>query len=153
MKKFIFLLTTLILGAATLTSAQDNPDAFEKKSKYSYEKTIELIKEAVIKAGWTNPNEHDMQASMKKSGKEVLPAKILVLCNADFAYQILQNEDTRILMSMMPCRVAVYEKSDGTTWVAWTNLLKKSQELGESLGAIFRKVATDMAQITEQVIE
>jgi uncharacterized protein (DUF302 family) len=153
MKNRYFTLFLLVFGAITFVSAQEDPDIFEKKSQYNYEESIKLIKEAVVGAGWTIPNEHDMKASMKKNNKEVLPAKILVLCNSDFAFEILQNDNTRQLMSMMPCRVAIYEKADGNTYVAWTNLLKKSKEFGEPYESVFRKVAIDIQQITSTIVE
>ncbi|WP_291861793.1 DUF302 domain-containing protein [Marinilabilia sp.] len=150
MKKLLFLLAVITL-AWQGTKAQDG--AFEKTSKYNFQQTVETLKEEAVAAGWAIPAEHNMQAILKKKNKEVLPATILVLCNANFAYELLKNDDTRKVQSMLPCRVAVYEKEDGKTYVAWSNYAKAGKEVTEEAIEVFTEIAEEIKEITTTVTD
>ncbi len=150
MKKSILTLFILIFGLGMAANGE-NPDIFEKKSAHDFATSVELVKEAAKSAGWTIPNEHDMQASMKKAGHDVLPVQILVLCNSGFAKRILENDDARKLSAIMPCRVGIYQKNDGSVYISWSNLLKQGKALGEPAQSILKDVARDMEKIAGSV--
>ncbi len=152
MKKSIYTLLILVFSLG-IAATGENPDIFEKKSSHDFATSIELVKEAVKSAGWTIPNEHDMQASMKKAGHEVLPARILVLCNSDFAKRILENDETRCIIAIMPCRIGIYQKDDGSVYISWSNLPKHGEALGEPAQSILNDVARDMEKIAGSVIQ
>lgn len=152
MKKLMSLLVLILAGSVMYTSAQSAaPPAYEKESNYDFEKTVEKIKEVAGEQGWSIPAEHDMQASMQKKGKKVLAAEIIVLCNADFAHRILKNDETREVLSILPCRIAVYKKTDGKTYLAWANLKKTATEFGEPAASVLNEVAKGMDKIIKKV--
>ena len=150
MKKLTLLLA-VILFALPQINAQVS--AFEKESKYDFEETVEAIKAKAIEAGWSIPTEHDMQASLKKKNKEVSPSTILVLCNSSFAYKLLKNDETREAQSMLPCRVAVYEKSNGKTYLAWPDYAKAGKGFNDEAASVFSDVAKEIKDITSSVIK
>ena len=51
----------------------------------------------------------------------MLPAASLKICQPDYAEQVLNDDDARFLSVMMPCSIAVYQKSDGKTYVSTIN--------------------------------
>ena len=137
-----------------MASAQEPTSiTVEKESKFQFEKTIEEIKMSVKDAGWSIPHEHNMQASMEKAGKTVKPSKIIVLCNADFAYQVLSDDQTKHYSSMMPCRVSVYEKQDGKTYLAWVNLEALVDKADGKASNLMKKVQNEIEEILMGVIE
>ena len=62
---------------------------------------------------WAMPHHYDLQATMQKHGFTVKPVKVFSICKPDIAVRILDNDTDKHVSAMMPCRVAVYEKSDG----------------------------------------
>jgi uncharacterized protein (DUF302 family) len=150
MKKSMLLLIGLLLA---LPMIQAQEAAFEKTSKYDFQKTVEIFKGKATEAGWAIPVEHDMQATLKKKDKEILPSTILVLCNAKIAYKLLNNDETRIAQTMLPCRVAIYEKSDGKTYVAWSNYAEAGKKLNDETAAVFKDISKGVNEITSSVTE
>ena len=122
--KYIFIFIILISGI--MTSAQniknDNPPVMiEDLSRYGFNETVDLLSETVVEAGWKVIFTHDLQETMKKNGKEVLPVKVMEICNPGLAYQILSKDELREVSPMLPCRISVYEKADGKTYVSRMN--------------------------------
>lgn len=93
----------------------------EYTSPFGFTETETLIAQAASKAGWKMPAIHNLQETMSNNGFNVLPVKVLELCKPQFAYQILKNNTDRILSTMMPCRISIYEKADGKTYVSKLN--------------------------------
>lgn len=151
MKKSILTLIILIFSLG-ISAIAENPEIFVEKSSHDFATSVELLKKAAKDVGWTIPNEHDMQANMKKGGHDVLPIQILVLCNSGFAQRLLDNDDTRHIAAVMPCRIAVYQKEDNSTYIAWSNLLKLGEKLGEPAQSILKDVAKEMNQIAQSAI-
>lgn len=93
----------------------------ENQSKKSFAETVEWIEKTAADNKWKVQAVHDLQGSMKKNGYEVLPVKVLAICQPQHAIKVLGKDDERIVSSMMPCRVSVYEKSDGKTYISRMN--------------------------------
>ena len=93
----------------------------EKPSKYGFEETVEKFKANVKKAGWKMPTVHNLQKTMKKFGKDVDQVMVFELCHPEHAYKILSKSMERIVSSMMPCRISIYKKSDGKTYISMMN--------------------------------
>jgi len=82
---------------------------------------------------------------MKKANKEVLSVKVFELCNPKHSYRLLSKDDERIYSSLMPCRLSVYEKSDGKTYISRLN----SIILSKQIGGLVEEVMTDATDETE----
>lgn len=90
----------------------------ENKSNKSFDETVEWIDKTVTDNNWKVLTIHNLQDSMDKNGYEVLPVKVFAICQPHHAVKILGKDDERIVSSMMPCRISVYEKSDGNTYLS-----------------------------------
>ena len=153
MKKLTILLLLVVAGTTFNVSGKSKEAAaYEKESMYDFAKTVEMIRQSANKAGWAIPAEHDMQAILSKKGKEVLPSTIIVLCNANFAYQLLKNDKTRNAQTLLPCRVAVYEKSNGKTYIAWGNYQKAGTDFDESAESVFNDIQAGLKEIVKVVL-
>ena len=126
---------------------------FEKKSKFSFNKTITEFTNIVQEGGWKVVYVHDLQETMARNNKEVLPVKVLELCSPSHAYSILGKDEWRTFSSMMPCRISIYEKSDGKTYVSQMNieLLGSAieKEMQEIMNLSYREVQNFVSQILE----
>ncbi|MBR8702812.1 DUF302 domain-containing protein [Porphyromonas levii] len=93
----------------------------ESRSKYGFDETVEKLGEIISAKGWRITHTHDMQETMTKNGYSVLPIKVVELCNPVYASRMLSEDSLRIYSSLMPCRISIYEKSDGRTYVSRMN--------------------------------
>ena len=108
----------------------------EVQSKFDFEQTVAVLTEEILAANWKVLVTHNLQESLHKNGYEVLPVKVIELCNPHHSSKILSRDAERIYTNLMPCRIAVYDKSDGTTHVSLMN----SGMLAAQLGGIVDEV-------------
>src|SRR5665647_681003 len=89
---------------------------FSKIVALPFMEAVTAVKEALLKEGFGQLTEVDVQAKMKeKVGADMEPYMILGMCNPKLAYQSLLIE-TEIGL-LLPCNVIVYEK-EGVVHVA-----------------------------------
>ena len=94
----------------------------EQLSPYDVATTVEKIIATAAKKDWQNPASHDLQQSLAKSGKEVRPVQVIEICKPEYSGKMLEKSDERIASVMMPCRISVYEKADGKTYISLLNM-------------------------------
>jgi uncharacterized protein (DUF302 family) len=116
----LFLVSGLM--AMAQNSSKENPSVLlESQSRFSFTETNEILSKTILENGWKITIIHDLQETMKKNGKEVLPVKVIEICNPGLAFQILSKDELRDVSPMLPCRISVYEKSDGLTYISRMN--------------------------------
>lgn len=108
----------------------------EQASPLSYQETVDHIRAKVEAAGWKVSAAMQLDQSLAKEGKEVLPVTSLKICHPGYAEEVLRDDDARFLSVMMPCSIAVYEKSDGKTYISTMN----SGLMGRMFGGTARRV-------------
>lgn len=121
---------------------------FENQSKYDFGETVEKLKVAVEAKTWKLTAIHDLQQTMKTYGKDVLPVKVFAVCHPKHSSQILEQDDARIVSCMMPCRISIYQKSDGKTYISRMN----PAPMAMTFGGTVEKVMTDSASEIEEII-
>jgi uncharacterized protein (DUF302 family) len=120
------ILSVLLITTSLFASAQKHPMEnpavmIENESRFGFSETVDLLSKTIVESGWKVTIIHDLQETMKKNGKEVVPVKVIELCNPNHAYQILSKDELRSASPMLPCRISVYEKADGKTYVSRMN--------------------------------
>lgn len=103
---------------------------FENKSRYGFDETVEKLTDGIAQGGWRLQHIHNLQETMTKNGFDVLPVKVLELCFPKYAYSLLSEDDLRIFSNMMPCRISVYQKADGKTYVSRMNTAAFAKQIG-----------------------
>ena len=93
----------------------------EVQSKFAFEQTVSVLSEKIEAAKWKILITHNLQESLHKNGYEVLPVKVIELCNPHHSSKILGRDTERIYSNLMPCRISVYDKTDGNTYVSLMN--------------------------------
>ena len=144
----IGLLSGLIVALLVIFYSSPSLMLKENKSKHDFETTLAEIEKSVESMGWKIPHVNDLQATMHKFGKEVRQVKVYEICQPDHAFKILSQDDERIVSSLMPCRVAIYEKSDGSVYISRMN----AGLLSKPMNKIIRSTMSDAAVETEQIL-
>jgi uncharacterized protein (DUF302 family) len=121
----------------------------EDRSVYGFEETIVSLEESIIKSGWKIPVVHDLQETMASFGKEVDEVVVYELCHPEHAYRILKEGDERIVSALMPCRVAVYKKKDGYTYISRMN----SGLMGKMMSGVVPEVMGIASLETEEILK
>ncbi len=116
----------------------------ELKSPYSVDKTVETISINAKKQGWSVKNVVNMQKSMKKKlGEDIYATKVMKLGQAKYAHALLKHDDTRFVAAMMPHSIAVYQKSNGNTYISSMNMGLMGKIFGGETDRIMDKVQKD----------
>ncbi len=140
-------LGALVMGLVMFSAAPDLM-ILEDESRYGFEATVDSFKKAVKENGWKIPKVHDLKKTMAKYGKDVAEVQVFEICHPDHAYRILSQEAERIVASLMPCRVAVYKRSDGKVYVSRLN----SGLMGKMMGGVIPEVMGIAAKESEQIV-
>ena len=120
----------------------------EDQSMYDFETTVEQFENELDEAGWSVLQVHDMQETLEGHGHDVLSVKIFELCSARYSAEILKLDDERIVSPLMPCRVAIYEKSNGNTYISRMD----SELLAKPFGGVINDVMQSAASEIEEVL-
>ncbi len=117
----------------------------ERVSPYGVDETVEAIKQNALAEGWVVASVKPLHQSVKKNGGGDLPPVMLVeLCQAHHAYRILDEDGNKIVSTMMPCTISVYEKSDGKTYIGTMNAGLLGRMFGGTVAEVMGKeVAAD----------
>lgn len=131
---------------------ETNKFIIEQLSPYDFDRTVELLTEAAVRKEWQVPALHDLQLSLAKSGKAVKSVKVIEICKPQYSGQMLERNDERIVSVMMPCRISVYLKDDGKTYVALLNGSALSAEMPENVRNVMTSSSDEVFEIVESVI-
>lgn len=144
----IGLLAGLFIGGLIFFLAGPKLMFKESKSPLSFENTVTKIEQKAASLDWKIPMVHDLQATMKKFDKDVRSVKVFEICHPNHSYEILSRNEERIVSSMMPCRIAVYEKEDGSVWISRMN----SGVVAKPMSKVVRKTMSAAARDVEVII-
>jgi len=125
----------------------------EAESKYGFEESVAKFEQTAKNIGWKIPTVHDMRKTMDENGYRVNSMKVFELCHPDHAYEILKLDDERIVSNMMPCRVSIYEKSDGKTYVSWMNTSMMGNMMGGVIAEVMGVASADSEKMIKSITE
>ena len=123
----------------------------EQRSKHDFEKTVDLLVAETERREWKIPAVHDLQMSLAKSGKTVKPVKVIEICKPQYSGQMLELNDERIMSVMMPCRISVYVKEDGLTYIGLINAGDMTAGLQENIARIMKAASDETFEIVKSV--
>ncbi len=130
---------------------QVDQSIFEKESLFGFNETVELLLNAATDREWNNPATHDLQNSLAKAGKAILPVTVIEVCKPEYSGQMLELSDERIISVMMPCRISVYEKANGKTYVATVNYKLFTTGQSEVIRDVMMEASNDLEEIVRAV--
>ena len=114
----------------------------ESRSPYGFDQTVTTITDNAKAEGWSIPKIYDIQNMLLEKGKkDIGRMKIVKLCNADYTESLLSSDESKYVGAMIPCSIAIYEKTDGQTYVSNMNMKLMSHMFGGNIGDVLSKVA------------
>ncbi len=147
------LILGLVVGGVGLYKSAPKLMMLEDESAYDFETTIKNFEDEVSAAGWKISTVHDMQKTLEGFGHEVGEIKIYELCSSKYSVEILKLDDERIVSPMMPCRVSIYTKSDGKTYIGRMNSGLVSKFFGGVVDEIMQLAAGDTEVMLNKLIK
>ena len=142
-----FVLGIFVFGLVAFFSASSIM-IIEDTSPLSFEETVQKVQETATAIGWKVPTIHEIDKSVKKAGYEVAPVTVIELCHPKLAGTLLEDDDARVVTSMMPCRLSIYETSDGKVVVSRMN----TGLVSKMFGGIVTEVMADATKGSEKII-
>lgn len=154
MAKFFTVLFSFIVGAvvAVAIGFYTLPGMMIKEipSPYSFEETLVKIEANAREMGWSVPSRWriNFQRNLLHVVRvDIGPNQVINICEPKSAAAILIHDELKRLTVMMPCTIAVYEKSDGITYISIMNMRGMGLMFGDVLGEITDKLAPQMEAI------
>ncbi len=129
-----------------------NQMIIEQLSPFNVPVTVEKLIAAATEREWQNPALHNLQQSLAKAGKEVRPVQVIEICKPEYSGRMLELSDERVVSVMMPCRISVYEKADGKTYVALLNMEAMAGGLPSTIASAVQGASDETFAIVKSVI-
>ena len=124
----------------------------EDTSPHDFDTTVEHFEQAVKEAGWSILTVHDMQETLHRHGHDVKSVKIFELCSSKYSAEILKLDDERIVSPLMPCRIAIYEKSNGNTYISRMDSELLATPFGGVIKDVMQVAAVEIEEVIAQVL-
>lgn len=157
MKIKSLLIIVLIFSLKTVSAQESGklstPVMIESQSQFGFAQTVDTLSKIAAGNGWKVTIVHDLQETMKKNGKEVLPVKVMEICNPLLAYQILSKDDLRDVSPMLPCRISVYEKEDGEAYISRMNAPAFAEMIGGDAALTINEAFAKVEEFVKLVIQ
>jgi uncharacterized protein (DUF302 family) len=133
----------------TETAADISKFTIERESRLNFTETVDSLSLALKTNGWKISAIHDIENDLKKSGQDILPVKVLEICNPKHSGKMLLVDDMRYLSIIMPCRVSIYEKSNGKTYITLMNSIEMAKMIG---GPIVDQIKAIQEEIDNKIL-
>lgn len=143
-----------LLAFAPAVQAQARPAFFlEDASPRPLAPTVEAFTETVRAHGWSMLSVMNMAEVLSERGFTVLPVLILEPCSGRFSADLLDNDETRFVASMIPCRVAIYQLSDGRIIISRLNSAAMGEMIGGHAGTVIRESGAELERIIRATLD
>ncbi|MCD4651454.1 MAG: DUF302 domain-containing protein [Candidatus Cloacimonetes bacterium] len=118
-------------------------------SKYDFPTTMEKIEDEIYNQGWDIQRVYDMQECLNNNDfPGMTPIQILSICKPSHANEILQDDRNKKVTAIMPCRIGVYEDSNGQVWISSMNM----GLLGKMFGGVIKEVISHSAVEEKKIL-
>lgn len=128
-------------------ASNENNMFLNNESCYNFEETVDKLSGEFLSANWKISVVHDLQEILHKNGKEVLPVKIIEICKPEYSGRLLEKDAERMYSPLMPCRVSIYETSDGKTYISRMNSGLMASRIGGLVDEVMSIAFDDMERI------
>jgi uncharacterized protein (DUF302 family) len=113
---------------------------------------IESFRTEVRAAGWSILNTTNMAGVLAERGFTVRPVLIFDLCSGRYAAQILGRDDFRFISAFMPCRVSIYQTSDGKTFISRMNARAFAPMMPRELAEVLVQSSNEIEAVIARVV-
>lgn len=120
----------------------------EIPSPFGVEETVARIQQNVQNAGngWALSGLRNPAKAVEADGGNTLPVLMIEGCSTKYSGPILKDDSVRFLSVLMPCKISVYKKNDGKTYIGMMNAGLMGRMFGPMVGEVMSHVAEDQAK-------
>ncbi|MFH1161320.1 MAG: DUF302 domain-containing protein [bacterium] len=129
-----------------------NSVILESESRFGFEETVQKIHQHAETRGWKIPTVHDLQETLRKNSIEVLEVKVIELCKPQYSGTLMKEDPTKFVSSLMPCRISVYKKTDGNTYLSRINSTMLSMFMAGTIGQVMGQAGGEMEEMLAGVL-
>jgi len=125
------------------------------KSPYGFDETVIAVEKAVAaQEGWKVVKVFDIQKNIVDVGhQDMTKVKIIVLCNPHYANRILSDDKDKVVTSMMPLGIGVYETKGGSIYISEMNVGLVGLMFGGSIAEVMGSASTDIGRMMAAVAD
>ena len=118
-------------------------------SPYGFDETVAAVKKAVAsQKGWEVAKVFDIQKNITDAGyPDMTKVKIVALCNPHYAKRILSEDKDKVVTTMMPLGIGVYETNNGSVYMSEMNIGLMGMMFGGNIAKIMGEASTDIAKM------
>jgi uncharacterized protein (DUF302 family) len=123
------------------------------ESSLGFEETVAALEKAVAEQpGWKVPKVFDIQKNIidAKLGP-MTRVKIVTLCNPKYAKTILTDDRDKMVSTMMPLGIGVYETTDGRILLSDMNIGLMGMMFGGTIAEVMSDASEDIKAIIGKV--
>lgn len=146
---------TTLPAAAQAPAQPGSPQApmfLEDTSPANFPKTLETFKEEVKAAGWTILGEHNMAGILSTKGYTLHPVVVIEVCSGKYSARLLAKDEYRYVVSMIPCRVAIYQTSTGTVVISRMNTEMFAGMMSGEVAEVMRLSGSEMEGVIKKTL-
>lgn len=155
MKKSLFVTFALGLMMAMSGVLAQNPAQMQPlmvtEIKKPYGAVVESFRSEVRAAGWSILNTHNMAGVLSEKGYTLHPVLIFDLCSGKYSAQILAKDEFRFISAFMPCRVSIYQTSDGKVFISRMNAQAFAPMMPRELAEVLLKSSSEIEAIIAKI--
>ncbi|MBU1237312.1 MAG: DUF302 domain-containing protein [Gammaproteobacteria bacterium] len=117
----------------------------ERVSPFGVEETVARIQHNIQDTGngWVLSGLRNPASAVQATGGNTLPVMMVEACSTQYSKPILNEDAVRFLSILMPCKISVYKKNDGKTYIGTMNAGLMGKMFGPLVGDVMGQVATD----------
>jgi len=129
-----------------------NAVILESTSRFGFDETVQKIREKAEENGWKIPIMHDMQQILKNNDIDVPEVTIIELCKPKYSGPLMKEDASRFVSSLMPCRISVYRKTDGKSYISRINSTMLSMFMEGAIGEVMGQSGNEIEMVLKNVL-
>lgn len=142
------------LRAQAESPAGDMPQMVQVvPSSKSFAQTLAAFRAEVAAAGWSILNENNMAGVLSARGYTLDPVMIFDVCSGKYSAQILGDDVARPMSAFMPCRVSIYQTSDGKVYITRMNTEAFAQMLDPMVAEVMLQSDAEISAIIDAAVK
>lgn len=120
----------------------------ERVSPFGVEETVARIQHNIQATGngWALSGLRNPTRAIQQDGGNALPVLMVEACSTKYSKPILNEDSVRYLSILMPCKISVYKKNDGKTYIGTMNAGLMGKMFGPMVGEVMGHVAEDQVK-------
>jgi uncharacterized protein (DUF302 family) len=123
----------------------------EYKSGFSVEETAEMLSQRAKDSGrWIAKRGSACSLPRPADGTKI---ETIFFCNAKIAKGIVDNPDSRIVTSVIPCQFSIYKKADGSVALSRLNITLIGMLSGRNAAELLTQAKKEQSEMFVGILE